>query len=47
MKIDKAIFGVDDSYFLEFWPIQAKLCREILNVEPVLFYICDEDSRFL
>jgi hypothetical protein len=27
MKIDKAIFGVDDSYFLEFWPIQAKLCR--------------------
>ena len=46
MKIDKAIFGVDDSYFLEFWPIQAKLCREILNVEPVLFYICDEDSNF-
>tara|TARA_B110000495_G_scaffold93146_1_gene80496 strand:- start:1786 stop:3237 length:1452 start_codon:yes stop_codon:yes gene_type:complete len=46
MKIDKAIFGVDDSYFLEFWPIQAKLCKEILGIEPVLFYICDEDSDF-
>jgi hypothetical protein len=46
MKINKAIFGVDDSYFLEFWPIQAKICKELLNIEPVLFYICDEDSDF-
>ncbi len=46
MKISKAIFGVDDSYFLEFWPIQAKICKELLNIEPVLFYICDEDSDF-
>jgi hypothetical protein len=46
MKINKAIFGVDDSYFLEFWPIQARICKELLNIEPVLFYICDEDSDF-
>jgi len=46
MKIDKAIFGVDNSYFLEFWPIQAKLVKEILGAEPVLFYICDEESDF-
>ena len=46
MKITKAIFGVDDSYFLEFWPIQAKICKELLGVEPILFYICNEDSDF-
>ena len=46
MKISKAIFGVDNSYFLEFWPVQAKICKELLNIEPVLFYICDEDSDF-
>lgn len=46
MKIDKAIFGVDNSYFLEFWPIQSKLCKELLGVEPVLFFICDEESDF-
>jgi hypothetical protein len=46
MKIDKAIFGVDDSYFLEFWPLQSKICKEILGIEPVLFYICNEDSDF-
>jgi hypothetical protein len=46
MKIDKAIFGVDNSYFLEFWPIQAKLVKEILGAEPILFYICDEESDF-
>lgn len=46
MKIDKAIFGVDDSYFLEFWPLQSKICKELLGIEPVLFYICDEDSDF-
>jgi hypothetical protein len=46
MKIDKAIFGVDNSYFLEFWPIQAKICKEILGIEPVLFYVCDEESDF-
>jgi hypothetical protein len=46
MKIDKAIFGVDNSYFLEFWPIQAKICKELLGIEPVLFFICDEESDF-
>ena len=30
MKITKAIFGVDDSYFLEFWPIQAKICLKMI-----------------
>ena len=46
MKIDKAIFGVDDSYFMEFWPLQAKICKELLGIQPVLFYICEEDSDF-
>ena len=46
MKISKAIFAADDSYFMEFWPIQAKICKEVLGIEPVLFYICDDDSDF-
>jgi hypothetical protein len=46
MIINKAIFGVDESYFMEFWPIQAKICKELLEIEPVLFLICDEDSDF-
>lgn len=46
MKVDKVIFGVDNSYFLEFWPIQSKICREVLGVEPVLFFICDEETDF-
>ena len=31
---------------MEFWPIQAKICKKLLGIEPVLFYICDEDSDF-
>ena len=46
MKIDKIIFSSDDSIFLEFWPIQAKICREVLGIDPVLFYITEEDSDF-
>lgn len=46
MKINKVIFGVNDSYFLEFWPLQSKICREILGLEPVLFYISEEESDF-
>ena len=47
MKIDKVIFGVDDNpLYADFWPIQAKLVKDILNAEPVLFYITDENSDF-
>lgn len=46
MRPSKVIFGVDDSYFLEFWPIQSKICREVLGLEPVLFFIGEEDSDF-
>lgn len=46
MKIDKIIFASDDSHFLEFWPIQSKVCKEILGVQPVLFHITDSDSDF-
>jgi hypothetical protein len=46
MKINKIIFSSDDSDFLDFWPLQSKICREILNIEPVLFRITDEDSDF-
>ena len=46
MKIDKIIFASDDSYFLEFWPIQAKLCRELFGWDPVLFKINNEESDF-
>lgn len=46
MKIKKIIFASDDSYFLEFWPIQAKLVKELFGWEPVLFKIDNEDSDF-
>lgn len=46
MKINKIIFASDDSHFLEFWPIQAKLCKELFGWEPVLFKIDNEDSDF-
>ncbi len=46
MKIDKVIFTADDSHFLDFWPLQAKICKEILNIEPVLFHITEEESDF-
>ena len=47
MKIDKVIFGVDDNPLYQgFWEIQAKICREILNITPVLFKITDEESDF-
>lgn len=46
MKVTKAIFGADDSHYREFWPHQAELCKKILNIEPVLFWITNEDSDF-
>lgn len=46
MEIKKIIFASDDSYFLEFWPIQAKLVKELFGWEPVLFKIDNEDSDF-
>jgi len=46
MKIDKVIFCSDESHFLNFWPIQAKVWKNIMNVDPVLFIICDEESEF-
>lgn len=46
MKIDKIIFAADDSHFLDFWPIQSKICKEVLNIEPVLFRITENDSEF-
>lgn len=47
MKIDKVIFGVDDNpLYGDFWPIQAKLVKEVLGAEPVLFHITNESSNF-
>ena len=47
MKIDKVIFGVDDNpLYSDFWPIQAKLVKEVLGAEPVLFHITNESSDF-
>jgi hypothetical protein len=46
MKIDKIIFASDDSHFLDFWPTQSKICKEVLNIQPVLFHITDYDSDF-
>jgi hypothetical protein len=46
MKVEKVIFASDDSHFLNFWPLQAKICKEILNIEPVLFHITEEESDF-
>jgi hypothetical protein len=46
MEIKKIIFASDDSYFLEFWPVQARLVKKLFGWEPVLFKIDDEDSDF-
>ena len=47
MKIDKVIFGIDDNpLYGDFWPIQAKLVKEVLGAEPVLFHITNESSDF-
>lgn len=47
MKIDKVIFGVDDNpLYADFWPIQAKLCTELLGITPVLFKITDNETDF-
>lgn len=46
MKIDKIIFASNDSHFLDFWKIQSKVCKEILNIQPVLFHITDYESDF-
>ena len=47
MKIDKVIFGVDDNpLYQNFWPIQSKIIKKLLNAQPVLFHITNEDSDF-
>lgn len=47
MKVDKIIFGCDDNPdYLFYWEINARVCREVLEIEPVLFWITDEDSDF-
>jgi hypothetical protein len=47
MKIDKVIFAVDDNPLYDgFWEIQSKICRDILNITPVLFKITDNESDF-
>jgi hypothetical protein len=47
MKINKVIFGVDDNpLYGDFWPIQAKLVKEVLGAEPVLFHITNKSSDF-
>ena len=47
MKIDKVIFGIDENpLYSDFWPIQADLVKNILNAEPVLFHITEEDRDF-
>lgn len=47
MKIDKIIFASNDNpTYLSYWEINAKVCREVLEIEPVLFWITDEDSDF-
>lgn len=46
MKLTKAIFSANDSFYLEYWPKQAETCKAILGIEPVLFWITEEDSDF-
>ncbi len=47
MKIDKVIFGIDDNpLYQDFWKIQSKLVKKVLDAEPVLFHITDKDSDF-
>lgn len=46
MKISKAIFGVNDSFYLEYWPKQAEMCKKILGWDPILFILGEEESDF-
>ena len=40
MKIDRVILSSNDSQkYLDFWPFVARAWREIIGIEPVLFFI--------
>lgn len=47
MKIKKIIVSSDDNpIYLSYWKINAKVCKEVLGLDPVLFWITEEDSDF-
>lgn len=47
MKPKKIIFSSDENHdYYNFWKLNSKYCKEILNITPVLFYITDNDSDF-
>jgi hypothetical protein len=43
MKIDKVIFSCDDSYLM-FWEHTSEVIKKVLNIEPVLFFINEEEE---
>jgi hypothetical protein len=43
MNVDKIIFSCDGSYFL-FWEYVSEISKKILKVEPILFYINEEEE---
>lgn len=46
MKIKNVIMSVDDSHHQYFWPVVANVCKKVLQIQPVLFRISDEDGDF-
>ena len=46
MKITKVIMSCDDSHYQDFWPVVAQVCKKVLNIMPVLFMVCNEETDF-
>lgn len=47
MKIDKIIFAVDDNpKYEKYWELNSEICKKVLGITPVLFYITNEESDF-
>ena len=46
MKIEKLILSCDNSYYKDYWPVVAKVCKKQLGVTPVLFKIGNTETDF-
>ena len=46
MKLDKVILSSnDDPAYLDFWPFVSKAWKNLIGIEPVLFFISNNDEK--
>ena len=46
MKIDKVIHSADNNaLYLDFWPLVSKIWKKKFNIEPVLIFIGDKNTK--